>query len=765
MNYSFDKKTGSFIMKDYETGKSWDNHIWNKSQFITTVDQFGCSTSKLVTEHGENVILTHPGNDVAVYKRYDSASCYIRDDETKDFWNPGYGPSFNAVEDYTCEHGLQFTKVSSRRNGVYASHEIGVFQNFNAEAWKITVKNETDETKKLSVFACSKFNLNGFVQPRYYYAGNTGSTFFLDDISAIFCREINPFMTKDMFSGYITAFEKTDLFCARYDHFIGTAGNATKPVLLEKGLDLPCTHAAVRDRGGILQNKITLAPGEEKVLYYAIGFTSSNPQDLIETRRGLEKEIEQIFETKYERGLEQFGALRTNTPIDRINNIMNFWATKQVSYCMIGKKAVRDNAQIAMGMLNYDVPLAKKNLAECTANQFSDGHALLTWSPFSREKDIYSDPSAWLILAICEYIKESGDTAFLNEHIPFLEGEDATVYEHLKRAAVWFMREDNYGPNNLPRIHHADWNDALNIPDDTAESVFIGMMICLAFKELADLSDFIREDKAYGESLRAFCEDLAGRINKTAYNGEYYVRAFSKFGVVGDKDNPNGGNIYVNPQVWSILSGIVPQDRLPSILKAVDTIETKDGVPLCSPAYQKYDSSVGRMSAMPPGVYENGGIYNHACAFKVMADCKAGGRGEQAVGTLLKMIPDGSNNPSSVTTTEPYVFTNCYVKHETEDLVVGFSWQTGSSAWGLRDFYEGILGIERTYEGLKISPNFPADWKDASVTRPYRNSVLNISYKNEGKGCVEILVDGSKIDGNIIPAFNDALAHEIEVKF
>ena len=41
---------------------------------------------------------------------------------------------------------------------------------------------------------------------------------------------------------------------------------------------------------------------------------------------------------------------------------------------------------------------------------------------------------------------------------------------------------------------------------------------------------------------------------------------------------------------------------------------------------------------MPPGVYENGGIYNHACAFKVMADCKLG-RGDKAVGTLLKMIP------------------------------------------------------------------------------------------------------------------------------
>lgn len=43
---------------------------------------------------------------------------------------------------------------------------------------------------------------------------------------------------------------------------------------------------------------------------------------------------------------------------------------------------------------------------------------------------------------------------------------------------------------------------------------------------------------------------------------------------------------------------------------------------------------------MLPGVYENGGIYNHAGCFKIMADCKLH-RGEQAVGTFLKILPDG----------------------------------------------------------------------------------------------------------------------------
>jgi len=112
---------------------------------------------------------------------------------------------------------------------------------------------------------------------------------------------------------------------------------------------------------------------------------------------------------------------------------------------------------------------------------------------------------------------------------------------------------------------------------------------------------------------------------------------------------------------------------LPKLLNAIDKMENKYGVPICSPAYKEYDQSVGRMSAMPYGVYENGGIYNHVCAFNEIADCKLGGRADKAVATLLKMIPDGEENPSSLTTTEPYVFTNCYMPNEEEKMVVGFS--------------------------------------------------------------------------------------------
>lgn len=756
MKYHFDSAKGSFFLNDPNTGKVWENYVWNQTDkgfFITVINHYGGTYSWLLRDTAERVYVTSK----------DTPSCiYVRDDDNGDYWNPGVSPTCNEVEDFCCEHSLSFTEVSGKKNGISVSQKIAVIPDELAEVWKVTVKNDSDVKRNISVFAFSKLDLNGFDQSRFYYAANTGGTMFLEETETLFCQEINPFMPEDIFSGYVLSSEPVSAYEGRLEHFYGYPGGYAIPQVLKEGKDLGCTNAAVRDRGGILQNKITLDVGETKTLYYVLGFAPASKELMISRKAELVQKAKDAFEGLYERGIKQFGALRTNSPEERVNNIMNFWVQKQVSFCMLGKQAVRDNSQIVLGMLNYDAELAKLAVSDCIAHQYIDGHSQQTWGQGAREAEIYSDPSAWLILATVEYIKETGDMEFLKQMIPFEDHPGENVYKHLLLAGEWFMRDDNYGPNKLPRIHHADWNDALNIPDDTAESVFMAMMICYAFKELIALARYVG-DNENADKFAAFRDELAKRTNETAWNGDYYVRAFSKFGVVGDKDSTNGGNIYINPQVWAILSEIVPEDRMEKLLASIDGMETECGVPLCDPPYQKYDESVGRMSAMPPGVYENGGIYNHACAFKVMADCKIG-RGEHAVNTLMKMIPGGEANPCEITTTEPYVFTNCYLKHKNEDMVVGFSWQTGSSAWALRDYYEGVLGLVRNFEGLEISPNIPEKWDVVEAERPYRGSRLLIRIENCGGKNVELWVDGVLQETNIIPSFSDNAEHKILAK-
>ena len=748
MDYKFNDKNGIFTIYNPETGKDWSNHFFNDLSYILSVTHTGSTFSRYVDKNSVQVTLDCPL----------SSFLYLRDAESKKYWNISGYPSLNKIKNYKCEHGQQFTRISSKANKIAGSITYAIAPDDTREVWKVTLKNEDDKPRTIDIFPITAFDLNGFAQPVYYSSVTTSFTEFVSEANAVFNENRDPYRPHELSSGYITSSEPVYSYDGYYEKFIGTMGSQTKPYILERGLDCTKSTATVRTRGGILQNRVTLNPNETKTVYYVLGLIRSK-DELINRRDEIISSCEKIV-ADAENGENRFGNLRTKCPEPQFNRILNFWAEHQVSYCMLGKKAVRDNAQLGMAMLNFNLPLAKKTIDECVAHQYKDGHAVLTWYPYL-EPNIYSDPSAWMIYAACGYVKESGDFDYLKCELDYLDGGKATVYEHLKQAIKWFERKDNYGVHGLPRIHHADWNDALNIPDEKAESVLMAMLICKAYDDMIELSSYIG-DADYADALKKAKRKLVKITNEKAFNGDYYIRALSKFGVVGDKTCENGGKIYVNTQSWAILSGVCPVERLDKVISAMDSTETNEGIPMCVPPYKTYDETVGRMSGMLPGVYENGGIYNHAGCFKVMADCKLG-RGDNAVNALKKIAPDGNFNPSSKTTTEPYVFTNCYLKHPSVDMQVGFSWQTGTSAWGLMCYYEGILGLQRGYDGLHINPALPSSWKNCEAYRNYRGNRLHVKYFNKGGKTVKLTVDGTKIKGNVVPLFDDNAEHEIRV--
>ena len=113
-------------------------------------------------------------------------------------------------------------------------------------------------------------------------------------------------------------------------------------------------------------------------------------------------------------------------------------------------------------------------------------------------------------------------------------------------------------------------------------------------------------------------------------------------------------------------------------------------------------------------------------------DC-ALGRGDEALRTLKKIMPDSEKNPSAQSGAEPYVFTNCYSTHPKYYGRSYQSWTTGTSAWSLMGLYEGILGVKRDYAGLRIEPAFPSDWEHAEMTRRFRGADYVIRYRRTGE--------------------------------
>ena len=81
------------------------------------------------------------------------------------------------------------------------------------------------------------------------------------------------------------------------------------------------------------------------------------------------------------------------------------------------------------------------------------------------------------------------------------------------------------------------------------------------------------------------------------------------------------------------------------------------------------------------------------------------------------------------------------------------SWLTGTAAWTFVNISQYILGVYPTLNGLSVDPCVPADFGDFNVKRVYRGVEYDISVKQNGvqKGVKELIVDGVKTEGTVIP--------------
>ena len=755
--FTFTENNSACVIRDPETPRYWYNYLWNELGYCAQVSQIGHGRSYYLNEKADMCMLNR---DAARY-------IYLRDEQSGESWNVGFGPLCESVEDYACTHAIGHSSIRSRRGGITAEWRIFVPTDLYGECWTLWIENTSDEPRMLSVFPTVSFSLDGFSHPRYYEMYRSIETSFDEKLNGIYCRSAHPFAPHKRYNGVLASSEPVFAYDGDLTAFCGSLSTQTetdaastaryqRPKRLLSGENCLNSDGALFIPGAVLQHKLTLLPGERREIRLVFGVAES----LEEAREAAEmytaedaqsaalRKAEAAYREKYE-------ALSVQTPDEKLNRIMNLWLKKQVDFCIVGKKGVRDNLQIAVALLNYRPEKAKAEILECLRHQFQDGHAVLTWYPYDDTR--YSDQPFWIIWAVCQLLKETGDRSILDLPIEWQDGGEGTVLEHVKAAVRRLL--DDRGRNGLVRIFFADWNDALNIPsEEEAESVMLSEQFCLALRELKALMLWIG-DAEYAAFCQKAYDEMKAAINRAGWDGGWYRRALAPTENIGSRDS-RGSKIYLNAQTWAVLGDIVPEDRLSALLSAVDGLERDFGFPLNDPPYRGFDPMAGRMSGMLPGLFENGGVYCHASAFKILMDC-ALGRGDEALRTLQKIMPDSEKNPSSQSGAEPYVFTNCYSTHPKYYGRSYQSWTTGTSAWSLMGLYEGILGVKRDYAGLRIEPAFPGGWNQAEMKRRFRGADYVIRYRRTGER--SITVDGKQIDGTLLPDFRDGETHQIEV--
>jgi cellobiose phosphorylase len=117
---------------------------------------------------------------------------------------------------------------------------------------------------------------------------------------------------------------------------------------------------------------------------------------------------------------------------------------------------------------------------------------------------------------------------------------------------------------------------------------------------------------------------------------------------------------------------------------------------------------------------------------------------------------------------EPYAFAEYLIgpNHQYSYGEGSYTWLTGTAGWAFMNATELMLGAQRDYEGLRINPCIPKDWKKCKITRPFRGATYEISIENPNgveTGVKEVHVDGEKINGNLIKPRGDGKTHAVRV--
>jgi cellobiose phosphorylase len=79
---------------------------------------------------------------------------------------------------------------------------------------------------------------------------------------------------------------------------------------------------------------------------------------------------------------------------------------------------------------------------------------------------------------------------------------------------------------------------------------------------------------------------------------------------------------------------------------------------------------------------------------------------------------------------------------------------------------EGILGLRREGEALRIDPRIPPNWPGFEITYRWGEGLYRIKVENPNSvtlGVKEITLDGNTIEGGLIPLVDDGKEHDVRV--
>jgi N,N'-diacetylchitobiose phosphorylase len=796
MRYGFfDDEKREYVIDRPDVPVSWTNYLGLKDLCTVISHNAGGYSFYKSTEHHRvtrfrpnGVPLDRPGHYI-----------YVRDDETGEFWSLSWQPVAKdfTKANYVCRHGLSYSKFQCDYQGIEGEQTLFIPLADDVELFDVKLKNKSDKPRKLSVFSYVEFSYhhveidNQNLQMSLYASGSN----YLDGII-----EYDFFYEPWTFHFFASDFKPDSYDCVR-DTFIGNYRTESNPIAVENGRCANSTELG-GNHCGSLHKQVTLAAGEETRLIFMLGVGSREEKGReLKAKYSDHAVVDAAFAEIKKYWEDKLSVLQCKTPHQGLNTMINIWTLYQAETCVVWSRfgsfvevggrvglGYRDTSQDVMGVVHSNPEKTKYRIIQLLKGHTSMGYGLHLFDPAVFEpvenklpgvklptvvptpsaadivhgmEDVCSDDALWLVASICEWVVENGDLSFFDQVIPYADGGEGTVYEHLTKILDFSAKY--IGKSGICQGLRADWNDCLNLGG--GESAMVSFMHYWAIqifnqaaRELGRLED-VAKYEAIAEKVKTACE-------RELWDGEWYLRGFTRKGIKIGSNEHKEGKIFLNAQSWAVYSGLASEERARKCMDAVDKhLYSKYGLHLVLPAYSTPDDDIGYITRVYKGIKENAAIFSHPNPWAVIAECKLG-HGNRAMKYYDAILPYNQNDEIEIRQSEPYSYCQFIMgKDHTAHGRARHPWLTGTAAWFYTAVTKYILGIRPTFTGLEIDPCIPSDWKDFEVSRLWRGATYLITVRNpQGyeRGVKSIVVNGQPVEG-IIPIQKAGTTNYVEV--
>jgi len=725
-----------------------------------------------------------------------SEAIYVRDDESGELWSPTAQPIRCEGSTYVARHGAGYSRFEHLHDGIDLDLVQFVPLDDPLKISVLTIENRSGRSRRLSVTAYAEWALGtsrGASAPRIVTALHT-------ETGAILAR--NPWNTE--FSGRVAFLDlggRQTAWTADRTEFLGRNGAPDRPAGLDLDHRLLGTVGAGMDPCAALQTSFELAHGARTWVIVLLGeaVEADGVADLIRRGRAPDHEVTlRALATLWD---DVQGTVQVRTPDRSMDIMLNRWLIYQALACRLWARAAfyqaggaygfRDQLQDIIALVTAKRELAREHLLRAAARQFVEGDVQHWWHPPSGRgvRTRISDDRLWLPYAVDRYLAVTGDTAVLDEAVPYLEGpalrpdqadayfqperspESASLFEH---CAAALDRSLAVGTHGLPLIGSGDWNDGMNRVghEGRGESVWLGWFLHIALAAFAPIAE-ARGERPRAERWRAHMKALRRALERHGWDGDWYRRAFFDDGTpLGSAANAEC-RIDSIAQSWSVLSGAANPPHAERAMAAVEEYLVRRGdglVLLFTPPFDHSDVDPGYVKGYVPGIRENGGQYTHGAIWSVIAFA-ALGDGDKA-GELFSIL-----NPINHASTragvhrykvEPYVMAADVYTEPPHVGRGGWTWYTGSAGWMYQAGVEWILGFRLRGTTLLLDPCIPRAWPGYEIDFRYHTARYEIVVENPqgvSRGVAAAELDGQPLTGGgaAIPLADDGATHRVRV--